>query len=391
MKDWNVNVAGVDFKNPIVAAAGAPTINVRVMEKCIEAGAGAIATKSISFNPFTWTMPRPANHFLDNFGDPGSLTTVELGFWKPEDGLKYVKEIKPVAEKANVRVIANINVEEYEPGKLTDLIKGLQDSGADMIEAACPCPIVTPIETADKWYEENLARVVGVLRKAATIPFCTKCPTDFLTPRNIKILEEGGVDAIHFTPPPYGITVDIDTGKPLITAYGLYYNKGWRGVGSYWTYLVSQMTKLPVVVSGGVATARDSIERLMLGASLVGICTVVMYQGYRAITNIVNQVDGFMQNGKHGSVKDIIGIASPHVADLQQFVNMIVERQVPRDAVTLSIDTEKCTGCSKCAVCTYGAMNIENRVAKVDLGLCERCGVCESICPKGAISITKAA
>jgi dihydropyrimidine dehydrogenase (NAD+) subunit PreA len=391
MKDWKVNVAGIVFKNPIIAAAGAPTINLYAMEKCIEAGVGSIATKSICFNPFTWSVPRPANFFFDKIGDPGSMTTIELGFWKPEQGERFVKEIKPIAEKANVRVIANINVEEFEAEKLKDLVKRLQDSGADMIEAACPCPIVTPIETAGKWYEENLSKVVEILRGAAEIPFCTKCPTDFLTAENIRIIEGNGADAIHFTPPPYGITVDIETGTPLLPAYGLYYNRGWRGVCSYWTYLLSTMTKLPVICSGGVFTGRDALERLMLGASLVGICTVVMYRGYKTITKIVDQIDQFMEQKKYQNMRDIIGIASPHVGDLQQFTSMIVEGQVPRDALTITVESEKCTGCKRCTVCTYGALVIEDKIPKIDLEICERCGVCESLCPTNAISITKSA
>lgn len=73
MKNWNVKVAGVTFKNPVIVSAGTPTIDIHGMERCIAAGAGGICTKSISFQPFSWTQPRPHNLFLDKFGDPGSI------------------------------------------------------------------------------------------------------------------------------------------------------------------------------------------------------------------------------------------------------------------------------------------------------------------------------
>lgn len=389
MQDWYVNVAGVNFKNPIIAAAGGPTINVESMARCIEAGIGAVTTKSISFIPFTWKMPRPANFFLDKYGDPGSMTTIELGFLRPDVGEEFVRQIKPVADKANTRVIANINLEGYETGLLGDLVKKLQDAGADMIETACPCPIVTPIETAGKWYEENLEVVTRILSTTAKVPFYTKCPTDFLTPQNIRIIENSGAAAIHFTPPPYGITVDIDTGKPLLPAYGLYYNKGWRGVGSYWTYLLSTMTKLPIVCSGGVATGRDAIERLMLGASLVGICTIIMYRGYEAATQMVKEFSRFMKDKQYRAVDDIIGIASPHVGDLGQFTDIIVQGQVSKEAMATVVEPQKCTGCGKCTACTYGAVTVTDNKCVIDQGLCEKCGVCVSICPKKAISIER--
>ena len=390
MKSWNVDLAGVKFKNPIIASAGTPTINVHGMEECIKAGAGGVCTKSISFQPFSWPLPRPANLFLDKFGDPGSIITLELGFWQPEQGEKFVKEIKPFAEKENTRVIANIAVEEFEPEKLKDLAKRLENAGADLIEAACPCPILIPVEVADKWYQENLSRVIEILKQAVNIPVYPKLFADVLDEKNISRIEEAGADAIHITPPPHGITVDIETGKPVIPIYGLYYNRGWRGIGSYWTYLISKMAKVPVISSGGIFTGRDAMERVMLGASLVGICTPIIYYGYQRITKIIEQIDHFMERKNHES-KDIIGIASPYVGDIEEFGKLIVQRQVPKDALTINVNSEKCTGCGRCAVCNYGAIVMDDKLPQIDLNLCERCGVCDSICPTNAIIIQKSA
>ncbi len=391
MKNWKVDLAGVTFKNPIIASAGTPTINVHGMEECIEAGAGAVCTKSISFQPFSWSLPRPANLFLDKFGDPGSIITLELGFWQPEEGEKFVKKIKPVAERENARVIANVAVEEFEAEKLKDLAKRLQDGGADMIEAACPCPILIPIEVADKWYQENLSRVIEILKEAVEIPVYPKLFADVLNQENISRIEGAGADAIHITPPPHGITVDIESGKPVIPIYGLYYNRGWRGIGSYWAYLISKMAKIPVISSGGVFSGRDAVERLMIGASLVGICTAIIYYGYNRITKIIQQIDSFMEGKRYENIKDIIKIASPYVGDIQEFGKLIAQRQVPKDALTISVEPEKCTGCGKCTVCTYGAVVMEDGIPKIDLNLCERCGVCESLCFPGAIIIRESA
>lgn len=391
MSSSSINVGGVTFKNPIIASAGTPTINVHGMEKCIEAGAGGVCTKSISFQPFSWRLPRPANLFLDKFGDPGSIVTFELGFWRPEEGEKFVKEVKPIAEAKNAKLIVNIAVEEFEVEKLQDLAKRLQDSGADMIEAACPCPILIPIEVANKWYQENLSRVIEVLKEAVTIPVYPKLFSDVLDKEKIRRIKDAGADAIHIVPPPHGITVDIETGKPIIPIYGLYYNRGWRGIGSYWTYLISEMAKMPVITSGGVFSGRDAIERFMLGASLVGICTAVIYYGYSRLTKIIKEIEHFTEEKRHENIKEIIGIASPYVGDIEAFGKFIVERQVPKEALTISVDIEKCTGCRKCIVCTYGAIVMEDSIPKIDLNLCERCGVCESICPTDAIFIQESA
>ncbi|HLA04564.1 MAG TPA: 4Fe-4S binding protein, partial [Syntrophales bacterium] len=128
----------------------------------------------------------------------------------------------------------------------------------------------------------------------------------------------------------------------------------------------------------------------MLGASLVGICTPIIYYGYQRITKIIEQIDHFMERKNHES-KDIIGIASPYVGDIEEFGKLIVQRQVPKDALTINVNSEKCTGCGRCAVCNYGAIVMEDKLPQIALNLCERCGVCESICPTNAIIIQKSA
>ena len=45
-----------------------------------------------------------------------------------------------------------------------------------------------------------------------------------------------------------------------------------------------------------------------------------------------------------------------------------------------------CIGCMKCQkICKFDAIKVENNVAKVDLGACKNCGMCEKECPTGAI------
>jgi heterodisulfide reductase subunit A-like polyferredoxin len=94
-----------------------------------------------------------------------------------------------------------------------------------------------------------------------------------------------------------------------------------------------------------------------------------------------------MEGKGYEDLKDIFGIASPYVGDLEEFGRLIAQRQVPREALSIKVEEEKCTNCGRCTVCTYGAVVMEDKVPKIDLTLCERCGVCESRCPTGAIII----
>ena len=53
-----VEISGIEFKNPIMAAAGPPVRNGEKILECVEGGAGGIVTKTISSK--APSLPNPA-------------------------------------------------------------------------------------------------------------------------------------------------------------------------------------------------------------------------------------------------------------------------------------------------------------------------------------------
>lgn len=387
MPDVRVKFAGIEFKNPIVVSAGNPTINLNKIRRSIESGAGAFCTKSISFQPHTWTLPRPSNFFLDKYGDPGALITIEFGFWLPEIAINNIKEIKPIAEKEGCAVIANIDCEVFEQDRLKDLARKLQGAGADMIEAACPCPMRMAPGASDEWYKKNLSKLIEILKESVNIPVYPKLYSSTLTPENIKIIEDAGADGIHNVPIHQGTIIDIETGRPVVSTPHIYLSSGLRQLGSYTTAHISQIAKIPILSTGGVRTSRDAIERLMCGATLVGLGTAVVYQGYKVISEVIEGLESFLQRKGYRSVEDIIGIAAPYVDNPNEFLEFVNQRLVPKGAIITKVDPSMCNGCERCLVCTNGAIRIEKGLAVIERELCDDCGVCESICPNNAIDM----
>ena len=60
-----------------------------------------------------------------------------------------------------------------------------------------------------------------------------------------------------------------------------------------------------------------------------------------------------------------------------------------KNVVSLSLNTEKCTGCGKCTeVCPHGVFDLAEGKAKiVKKDSCMECGACALNCPAGAIKV----
>ena len=60
-----------------------------------------------------------------------------------------------------------------------------------------------------------------------------------------------------------------------------------------------------------------------------------------------------------------------------------------KNVVSLSLTSEKCTGCGKCTeVCPHGVFGLADGKARiVEKDLCIECGACELNCPAKALNV----
>ena len=59
------------------------------------------------------------------------------------------------------------------------------------------------------------------------------------------------------------------------------------------------------------------------------------------------------------------------------------------DVTTLTLDTDRCTGCGMCRnVCPHRVFTLEaKRAVLADRDACMECGACARNCPEGALSV----
>jgi dihydroorotate dehydrogenase/Pyruvate/2-oxoacid:ferredoxin oxidoreductase delta subunit len=409
MSDLSVECGKVRFKNPIVAAAGTPTLTVHNMRKCIEAGAAGLQWKSISFNKESQKWTRPGNLFFDKFGLPGMIASWEMCFPSPETALEQLKEIKPFAEENDVKLLMNLALEDlfdFGNGAAATIeewcefaIKA-EEAGADIIDfVACPAAVedITS-DVMETFYTKSLPQMVKTLKSSGIhLPVWVKDNLD-ITESIAGIMEtfnRTGVDAIQIGGGAKGLTIDIENGKPFFPG-------PFPFTRAYTAYVCAQafsMTEIDIASNGAMFDWRDVVERLMCGARLTMVCTAILYGGYKVITQMKNGLDEFLTRKGYNCVGDIIGIANPYVSGAEQgsymaayggadeFERFLKSVQLPKESVSMIVDSEKCNGCKKCSVCLFEAIQMENRKAILNLDVCERCGACVGLCKQDAIKI----
>jgi dihydroorotate dehydrogenase len=405
MVDLETEFAGLRFKNPVAAAAGPITSTPYTLKRCIEAGVGSVTVKSVGLDPLTQFLPRPGNWFCDRLGDRGSLMHCFAGILPLEKAVENIRRVKPVAEKEDSRLIGSFffmgewtglppfeEIDEPVEGTLREMGLELQEAGAEAIELAMTCGLSMTASETELFLREAIPAVYRAFDGHLSVPFWLKIgfTHDVFLLRDIAVLRDLGANVMH-TYSDFRVTfLDIETGRPpLPIPFG--YGRWLRGPGNYAAYLSSHDTDLRVISSGGIWTWKDAVERMMCGATITAIESAVQYRGYQVFEDVIDGMTRFMERKGYERPSDMIGIAAPHIDNLEELVVQFMGGVVPPETLQITLIDEKCNGCGRCAGCIYGAVVIDNGRPEIDLGLCERCGACVSICPTEALSIVPAA
>jgi heterodisulfide reductase subunit A2 len=100
--------------------------------------------------------------------------------------------------------------------------------------------------------------------------------------------------------------------------------------------------------------------------------------------------DGIFMCGTTHSPKFIDESIAQAEAAASRAFTILGQKEMKAGGAVVAINDRKCSGCGLCQeVCPYGAIaiNTETRVAEVNQALCKGCGVCASSCRSGALDM----
>ncbi|CEP66860.1 Aldolase-type TIM barrel [Moorella glycerini] len=400
MADLSVELAGLRFKNPVVAASGPIAHSSTTLEKAIKSGLGGVVTKTCTATPYFRTYPRMEEYLLDFELDPHRIFAHPKGWalyhrdhlqhQDPEVWVKIIKEKMPLAKEYDCRIIGSIEG-GLDANEWKKLAKMHAEAGVEALELNCCCPHPGVVSTQYQAGSsgavgasvgknaEAVAKAVKAVKEVTGLPVFVKLTPEAEDPAYIaKVAQEAGADGATIISRNLSLRIDIETGKAIGYTYCSTSGPGTKEFSMRWVAATAQLCNIPILASNGPVEPEDFIEFMMAGATVVETCTALMVYGYRYVKEILKGMEEFLDR-KGYNARDIIGMALPLGPSSDIPVKFKAKYGV--------VDRDKCNGCKRCEeACFYDALRIENRKSIIDPDRCVGCGFCQYLCPQKAIS-----
>ena len=262
----SVNVAGVSFKNPLIAASGTFGFGEEYDELYDVGCLGGICSKGLTLHPKDGNdgirVWETASGMMNSVGlqNPGVEAFIQTGI-------------------AQMRRFGNVLIANMGGHSMDDYITGatmLSGADIDMLELNISCPNVKSGGMAFGIKADVAKEVVTGVRKVCAKPLIVK-----LSPNAENIVdmalacEEAGADALSLVNTFQAMAIDIRRRKPVFNnVYAGLSGAAIKPIALRMVHSVCKQVHVPVIGIGGIYTAEDVLEFVMAGAAAVQLGTV---------------------------------------------------------------------------------------------------------------------
>ena len=296
--NMKVNIAGVEWKNPVTVASGTFGSGEEFSEFVDLNRLGAVTTKGVANIPWEGNpTPRVAETCS------GMMNAV--GLQNPGIDLFCRRDI-PFLKKYDTKIIVNVcgkSTEDY-----CEVVERLADEDVDMLEINISCPNVKEGGIAFGQNPKAAEEITRAVKKYAKQPVIMKLSPNVTSIAEMaKAVEAGGADAISLINTITGMKIDIHRRTFLLTnKTGGVSGPAIHPIAVRMVYEAANAVRLPIIGMGGIATAEDAVEMILAGASAVSVGTANFYNPAAAV-EVAEGIEAYMRKYGFESVKDMTG------------------------------------------------------------------------------------
>jgi len=315
--DLSTTYLGLKLNNPIVPSAGPLSHTLDGMKRLEDAGASAVVMYSL-FEEQIAHEASELQHYLsygtESFAESltyfPDLHQYNLG---PEE---YVELVHKAKQSLRIPVIGSLN--GISVGGWINYAKKIEEAGADALELNVyyipTDPLLPGTEVEDRYLEALLA-----VKRTVRIPVAMKLSPFFSSFANIaKRLDSAGANGLVLFNRFYQPDIDLESLE--ITPNVILSTPQALRIPLRWIAILHGRIKASLAATSGIHTAQDVLKMLMAGADVTMMCSALLKNGPKHITQVLKDLEQWMVEREYVSVQQMKGsLSQKSVADPSAF------------------------------------------------------------------------
>lgn len=294
-----VNIAGVEFKNPVTVASGTFGSGAEYGDFVDLNRLGAVTTKGVANVPWEGN---PTPRIAETCG--GMLNAV--GLQNPGYEL-FAKRDIPYLQKFDTNIIVNVcgrTTEDY-----IDVVEKLGHEDVDLLEINISCPNVKHGGIAFGQNPKAVEAITKEVKKVAKQPVIMKLSPNVTDITEMaKAAEAGGADALSLINTLTGMQIDVERQKfVLANKTGGLSGPAIKPIAVRMVYQVANTVKVPIIGMGGITNAKDAMEFILAGATAVSVGTA-NFNNPNTTIEVIEGIEDYMRRHGVNDINNLIGI-----------------------------------------------------------------------------------
>lgn len=295
---------GLKLENPLIVGASPFCDNVAGARQLQDAGASAIVMHSL----FEEQIDAEQKALMYHVDTPAESTAEATSYFPSFGEYKltpdlYLRQIGELKKALSIPVIASLN--GCRPGGWTDYARRFAEAGADAIELNLYQLVSDRSIPGDQVEAEMLETVANVVRMVK-VPVSVKLSPFHTSPAHFATaLENVGASGIVTFNRLYQPDLNIDDLEVLPQLK--LSDSSELLLRLRWLAILSPQLRGSLAVSGGVHTTEDIVKALLAGAHGVQMVSVLLRNGPRIVTTLLNGLSQWLTDHGYESVDQLRG------------------------------------------------------------------------------------
>ncbi|MCW4034529.1 MAG: dihydroorotate dehydrogenase [Candidatus Bathyarchaeota archaeon] len=293
-------IGDLKLANPTMLAAGILGYTGLSMKTVIDAGAGAVVTKTMGLEPRKGYLNPTVVQT-----DCGLLNAMGL----PNPGIHHFKSEMGKLKKTKAPTI--VSIYGFSANEYAQVARKAQTIGADAVELNVSCPHVEKAGAQIGSDPQLLSEIVEVVADNVTIPVIVKLTPNVTNITEIaKVSQNAGADAITAINTLKAMAIDTETGRPILAnKFGGLSGPAIKPIALRCVYDIYNAVDIPVIGCGGISNWQDAVQFIQAGASALQIGTAVAFQGLDVFSKITKGVEKYLKSKGFSNIKELVGYA----------------------------------------------------------------------------------